>query len=101
MAQTDEASVDSQAIEEIVVTGSRLLRRDFSSPSPITTINREVIAFSGQTTLETALNKMPQITPDFDRTSNNPGDGTARVNLRGLGRHRQLRRHQQLAADAH
>ncbi len=89
-AQTSEFSDDTQAIEEIVVTGSRLLRRDFSSPSPITTINREAIAFSGQATLETTLNKMPQIMPDFDRTANNPGNGTARVNLRGLGSSRTL-----------
>jgi len=33
---------------------------------------------------------MPQVTPDFDRTANNPGDGTARINLRGLGSHRTL-----------
>ena len=90
-AQTNEVSDDdTQAIEEIVVTGSRLLRRDFSAPSPISTISRETLAFSGQATLETALNKMPQITPDFDRTSNNPGNGTARINLRGLGSSRTL-----------
>ena len=81
-AQTNEDSVDDQVVEEIVVTGSRLLRRDFSAPSPISTINRETLAFSGQPTLETTLNKMPQIAPDFDRTANNPGNGTARVNLR-------------------
>ena len=90
IAQTDDVSFDEPAIEEIVVTGSRLLRRDFSSPSPISTINRETLSFSGQPTLETTLNKMPQIAPDFDRTANNPGNGTARVNLRGLGSGRTL-----------
>ena len=90
LAQTDEVPVADQAVEEIVVTGSRLLRRDFSAPSPITTIDRETLAFSGQVTLEATLNKMPQVTPDFGRTSNNPGDGTARVNLRGLGSNRTL-----------
>ena len=89
-AQTNEASDDTQAIEEIVVTGSRLLRRDFSSPSPISTISRETLAFSGQATLEASLNKMPQITPDLNRTANNPGNGTARINLRGLGSGRTL-----------
>ncbi len=90
LAQTDEAPVADQSIEEIVVTGSRLLRRDFSAPSPITTIDRETLAFSGQVTLETTLNKMPQISPDFGRTSNNPGSGTASINLRGLGSGRTL-----------
>lgn len=33
---------------------------------------------------------MPQVIPDFGRTSNNPGDGTARINLRGMGSGRTL-----------
>ena len=45
---------------------------------------------ASQPTLEEMLNQMPQITPDFDRTANNPGDGTARINLRGLGSNRTL-----------
>jgi outer membrane receptor protein involved in Fe transport len=49
-----------------------------------------VIAFSGQATLEETLNQMPQVIPDFGRTSNSPGDGTARINLRGLGAGRTL-----------
>jgi outer membrane receptor protein involved in Fe transport len=91
----DAADVDrepgiEEVIEEIIATGSRLRRRDFSAPSPIATIDRELLDFTGQGTLETALNQMPQVTPDFDRTANNPGDGTARINLRGLGAGRTL-----------
>lgn len=37
-AQATETS--QEAIEEIVVTGSRISRRDFFSPSPISTIDR-------------------------------------------------------------
>ncbi|GAB5414270.1 MAG: TonB-dependent receptor [Congregibacter sp.] len=48
------------------------------------------LEFSGQPTLEEALNQMPQVQPDFGRTSNSPGDGTARINLRGLGAERTL-----------
>ena len=81
---------DLEAPEEIVVTGSRIARRDFSSPSPISTIDRAALDAAPQPTLEETLNQMPQITPDFDRTSNSPGDGTARVNLRGFGSNRTL-----------
>ena len=84
------ADETTEAIEEITVTGSRLRRRDFSAPSPVATIDREAIEFTGQGTLETALNQMPQVIPDFNRTANNPGDGTARINLRGLGAGRTL-----------
>jgi len=89
-ASAQDAEAEDSTIEEIVVTGSRLRRRDFSAPSPIATIDREALDFSGQGTLETTLNQMPQVTPDFDRTANNPGDGTARINLRGLGSGRTL-----------
>ncbi len=84
------ADETTEEIEEITVTGSRLRRRDFSAPSPVATIDREAIEFTGQGTLETALNQMPQVIPDFNRTANNPGNGTARINLRGLGAGRTL-----------
>jgi len=87
-AQTDTDSDDT--VEEIVVTGSRLVRRDFTAPSPIQTVDRQMLAFAGQQTLEATLNRLPQLTPDFDRTSNNPGNGTARINLRGMGSGRTL-----------
>ena len=77
-------------MEEIIVTGTRIPRRDFFSPSPISTVDREFLEYSGQPTLEEALNQMPQISPDYGRTSNNPGDGTSRINLRGLGAERTL-----------
>ena len=77
-------------LEEIVVTGTRIKRRDFSSPSPITTITAEEFEFSGQPTLEEYINQMPQLHPDYGRTANNPGDGTAKLNLRGLGAGRTL-----------
>ncbi len=89
-AQAERAADDSGVIEEIVVTGSRIKRRDFHSPSPISTISRDEILFSGQGTLEELLNQMPQVMPDVGRTSNNPGDGTAGLNLRGLGAGRTL-----------
>lgn len=88
-AQEDQLD-DEEVVEEIVVTGSRLLRRDFNAPSPISTIDRAALAASGQATLEETLNQMPQLSPDFGRTSNNPGDGTARLNLRDLGAGRSL-----------
>jgi len=81
---------DEEIMEEVIVTGSRIKRRDFSSPSPITTITDEEFEFSGQPTLEEYLNQMPQLHPDYGRTANNPGDGTARLNLRGLGPGRTL-----------
>jgi outer membrane receptor protein involved in Fe transport len=89
-AQDADVVEEDTAIEEIIVTGSRLRRRDFSAPSPIATIDREALNATGQGTLETALSQMPQFTPHFDRTANNPGNGRASVDLRGLGPQRTL-----------
>jgi outer membrane receptor protein involved in Fe transport len=91
--QPQQAIDEEQAedrIEEIVVLGSRLRRRDFSAPSPVVTVDRESLYSTGQGTLESALAQMPQFTPSFDRTANNPGNGRAYVNLRGLGASRTL-----------
>ena len=92
LSQDDESEIldDEVFLEEVVVTGTRIKRRDFSSPSPLTTISKEEIEFSGQPTLEGYLNQMPQVQPGFDRSSNNPGNGTAQINLRNLGPGRTL-----------
>jgi outer membrane receptor protein involved in Fe transport len=89
-AQDVAAPGDAATVEEIVVTGTRIKRRDFSSLSPLTTLDLAAIEYSGQPTLEELLNTMPQVFADFGRSTNNPGDGTARVNLRGLGAGRTL-----------
>ena len=87
VAQDDDGA---EAVEEIVVTGSRLPRRDLTAPSPITTIERDDILSSGQPTLEGTLNRLPQVQPSIGRASNNPGDGTAQIDLRGIGADRTL-----------
>ena len=53
-------------------------------------MDQEALAVAGQATLEEALNRMPQVTPDFGRVSNNPGNGKSQINLRGLGAGRTL-----------
>jgi outer membrane receptor protein involved in Fe transport len=86
--------VTEAEIEEIVVTGSRIRRRDFETPTPLSTITSDALAFSGQATLEEVLNQMPQVMPRPGRASNssenNAGIGAAEVDLRGLGSGRSL-----------
>jgi outer membrane receptor protein involved in Fe transport len=81
---------EEKTFEEIVVTGSRIKRRDLESPSPITTLDRAAIEASPQATLEEMLNNMPQVTPDMSRGMNNGSNGQARINLRGMGTGRTL-----------
>ncbi len=89
-ASAQDAPEADDQVEEIVVTGSRLVRRDFTAPSPIISIDRDDISSTGQPTLEETLNRLPQAQPSIGRASNNPGDGTAKVDLRGIGPGRTL-----------
>ena len=92
IAQDDPGPSDDEerAVEEIIVTGSRLPRRDFNSVSPIATVGQDVLDASALPNLEETLARMPQLAPDFDRTANNPGNGKAHINLRDMGASRSL-----------
>lgn len=80
-----------EAVEpEVIVTGTRIPRPDLAAASPVLSFQAEDIAAHGALQMEDFLNTLPQAAPDFSRTSNNPGDGTSRVNLRGLGADRTL-----------
>ena len=66
--EIDALEAEEEFLEEVVVTGTRIKRRDFSSPSPITTITGEEFEFFGQPTLEEYLHQMPQLHPSYGRT---------------------------------
>ncbi len=81
---------DEEAVEEVVVTGSRIARKDLSSPSPVSVVSGDEFRLQGTPNVEQVLNALPQTIPGFGSSSNNPGNGTATVNLRGLGSSRTL-----------
>ncbi|MEO7385481.1 MAG: TonB-dependent receptor plug domain-containing protein, partial [Gammaproteobacteria bacterium] len=89
-ALVSSAGYAAEAEEEIVVTGSRITNRDYDSISPIATVSSEVIQATGRTNIEQVLNTLPQVVPGLSATSNNPADGTATVDLRGIGPTRTL-----------
>lgn len=78
-------------IGEVVVTGSRIIRPDYESASPIVTVSEANFRETGSTTVETMLNTLPQFVPSVTNTSNNPSNGgQANMELRGLGIERTL-----------
>ena len=85
VAQEDEA-----AMEQMIVTGSRIPRADLIANSPISVVQAEEIALAGNVTIERVLNQLPQFVPGASSQSNNPGAGFATVDLRGLGNQRTL-----------
>ncbi len=81
--------------EEIVVTGSRVRRKDLTTPAPVTVLTREQFEESGKVTLGGFLQSLPEQgnAPNFQL--NNGGstysaDGSTRINLRSLGVTRTL-----------
>lgn len=91
----DEPAVEPGAAEAeggelIVVTGSRIARRDLETAAPVAVVNSEEFELSGSVNVESVINTLPQVVPGTTSFSNNPGDGTATLNLRGLGAARTL-----------
>jgi len=81
----DADSGPRQVEEEIVVTGSRLPRKDLTSPAPVVVYNRDDIAASGVASLGDFLQLMPWQGGGANSKFNPSGDGTTQVSLRNLG----------------
>lgn len=95
-AATDQST---EAIAEIVVTGSRIARPDFEAPNPIVSFNAANIQQSGNTNLTNFLARVPALTGSRDSTQTSGGNGTYgtfgqtglnELNLRNLGTNRTL-----------
>jgi outer membrane receptor protein involved in Fe transport len=100
-ARAQQLPAAQEQPEEIVITGSRIVRRDYEANSPIQTIDRT--AFEQQTSiaLEDTLNELPQFVPaatgltqvqdgELINTGATTTAGAATLSLRGLGPNRNL-----------
>ncbi len=83
-------SAAQEQLEEIVVTGSRIVRPDFVAASPVVSLTAETFKQSGVVNAEQLVNTLPQVVPSFSSGNNNPGGGQSYINLRGLGSVRNL-----------
>ncbi|PXA91973.1 TonB-dependent receptor [Nostoc sp. 3335mG] len=94
--QVDSAmeSADGQAGEEIVVTGSRIRRRNIDAAVPVTVYtSQEILGTRGDVSLGDALNQLPQLRGTFSQANSTASIGTAGLNLldlRGQGTSRTL-----------
>jgi outer membrane receptor protein involved in Fe transport len=89
-----QAQDQNEPMEEVVVTGSRIVSTSLDSPSPVQTISSEDIAATGILNTQELLLKNPTIgTPLLSRTNSNfltSGGGVATIDLRNLGVDRTL-----------
>jgi len=93
MAQQKPAAEAVQ--EEIVVTGSRIVREGYEAPTPLTVVSAEQLQNSATPGLIGFLNDMPALAGNVTGSSSNTstftgGSGAPSVNLRGLGTSRTL-----------
>ncbi|MCW2391350.1 TonB-dependent receptor domain-containing protein [Sphingobium sp. B11D3A] len=104
-AQSTEA--DAQETQAIVITGSRIVRRDYTSATPLTTVTSDTLQSSSDLSIDQGLKEMPQFTGGVGATgrggagltglagsdvqatpTNSPGIAT--LDLRGIGANRTL-----------
>jgi len=85
---------------QIVVTGSRILRRDLDANSPLVSVGQGEFENRSGVTVEETLNELPQFTPGGSAaltssagtafTGADQAPGAATLDLRGLGANRSL-----------
>jgi outer membrane receptor protein involved in Fe transport len=85
-----EEAADNTVGQPIVVTGSRIQRRNVDTAAPVAVVEAEEFQLTGTVNVENVLNALPQVVPGTTSFSNNPGNGAATLNLRGLGSTRTL-----------
>src|SRR5258708_21272638 len=79
-----------KAEEEITVTGSRVRRKDLTTPAPVSVVTREQISASGVANVGDFLQQQPEQTGSLNTNVNNGGDGQTQISLRNLGAQRTL-----------
>ena len=88
---TNVFAQDDDNVEEVIVTGSKITKDEFSSSSPITIITEEDILSAGNASGDEYLKYTPAFTGyQLGTSTNNGGDGSRKVDLRGLGFNRTL-----------
>lgn len=78
------------AVQEIVITGSRIPQANLETTSPVTQVTGEDIDIAGVTRVEDLVNQLPQAFAAQNSTVANGASGTATVSLRNLGADRTL-----------
>ena len=91
--EEEEEAIEEEAgggEETLVVTGSRIASSPADGPQPLIVIDRTDIEDSGLLSIGDLIQRLPVQGSGINRTYNNGGDGSVRVELRALGSARTL-----------
>ena len=91
-ATAQDSSGDAVTFEEVVVTGSRIVRTELTATSPVSSINKAQLKLDRAQTIEDIQQKLPQSAAGANSTGAAVGDslGSSTFDLRGLGQNRTL-----------
>ncbi len=84
------AQEDEEAVEEVIVTGTRIQRANLESAIPITQLDNEQLRYTGVTRVEDALVALPGVQLEQSSGQAIEATGTATLELRRLGASRTL-----------
>ncbi len=87
---TTTTAPQTQKIERVEVTGSRLPSPTLESVSPVNVISAQDIKWDGITNTSDIINQLPSAFADYGSNLSNGATGTSTVNLRNLGSSRTL-----------
>jgi iron complex outermembrane receptor protein len=93
LSVTAQEVTNSDDVEKIEVTGSRILREGAIAPSPVTVISGAELLKTGAISIGEALNDLPALANTFSLANAGQSIGTAGLNLldlRGMGTSRTL-----------
>jgi iron complex outermembrane receptor protein len=88
--QASAADAAGSEVSEIVVTGTRIPSPNLTSIAPVTSIGSAEIKAQGVSRVEDLINSLPQAFASQGSNYSNGSNGTATVNLRGLGSNRTV-----------
>jgi outer membrane cobalamin receptor len=94
LAPGEESSASAEptsSLEQVIVTGSLIPTAPDDRTTPLTVVDQDALNRGGNDSLGSALQRLPSNTGAPANTNiNNGGDGSVRVDLRGIGPQRTL-----------
>jgi outer membrane receptor protein involved in Fe transport len=88
-AESDAANATGSN-EVITITGSAIGRTETTTSSPVSVLEKADLEAAGRMTVGDILQDLPSQSNGINTNFNNGGDGSTRINLRGLGSSRTL-----------
>lgn len=82
---------EEAGLEEVLVTGSRIKQADLDNANPVTVVTRDELQLTGMTDIGDLIQRLPSMSGSpIGTTTNNGGNGSVTIDLRGMGAGRTL-----------